>query len=323
MEIGQREGLPIAQWFEGTGLDPARLFTDGTLKVSLNQAGAVLRRAVRAMPGRPLGMQTGGRDVLLTFGMIGVAMRSCATVGEAVDLGIQWHQASGSLLDADLGTSGPHTVLRLRERRADPEIVAFLCEEALSSIVIFARSMLGADWRPEAVELTYPEPSYSHRYQQLFRCPVVYRAPANLLVFPTTQMRQPLTTHNEPTRDIAVEACRRLLDLDHSRPDIVVAVEALLDQDLRAPITMAGAAQHLHVTERTLRRQLAAVAESFSAVRDRVRERRATFLLSTTALSISAVAEEIGFSEAREFRRAYRRWTGQPPSAVRRSPTSM
>ena len=42
---------------------------------------------------------------------------------------------------------------------------------------------------------------------------------------------------------------------------------------------MAQAAKHLHVTERTLRRQLADAGQLFSGVCDRVRERRATFLL--------------------------------------------
>jgi transcriptional regulator GlxA family with amidase domain len=81
---------------------------------------------------------------------------------------------------------------------------------------------------------------------------------------------------------------------------------------------MADAAKRLHVTERTLRRQLADSGERFSAVRDRVRERRATFLLLESTLKVDAIAREIGFCDAREFRRAYIRWTGHPPTHQRR-----
>jgi AraC-like DNA-binding protein len=319
VEIGQREERPIAHWFSGTGLEPARLLHQDAVKISFRQAATILRRALRAMPGRPIGMQVGGRDVLLSFGMLGVAMRSCATVAEAMALGLDLHQAGGSLLDIEAETFDGESALRLRERWPDPELVGFLCEEALCSIVVFTRSMLGADWSPTCIELSYPAPAYAKEYRRFFGCPVRFGADANRMLFPTTALDCGFPTHHEPTRAIAVDACRRLLDLDGARPDVVVAVETLLNRNLRHPVTMAEAAHHLHVTERTLRRQLAAVGERFSTVRDRVRERRATFLLRESALRIGAVAAEIGFSDAREFRRAYIRWTGHPPSTTRRT----
>ena len=318
VEIGQREARPITSWFDGTGLDPVEIFTSGTLKVSFRQAATVLRRAVRAMPGQPLGMQTGARDVLLTFGLLGVAMRSCATAGDAFALGVQMHQASGSLLDLETETLGDQIAMRLHERRPDPELLPFLCEEVLCSTITLARSVHGADWAPTAVELTYSEPVYARQYRRFFRCPITYGADANRMIFPATLLDQAMPTGHEPTRAAAVEACRRLLDLDGTHPDVVVAVETLLSRNLRHPVTMTEVADHLHVTERTLRRQLAATGESFSTVRDRIRERRATFLLNGSTLPINAIAKEIGFSEAREFRRAYLRWTGLPPSKVRR-----
>src|SRR5688500_13841921 len=70
VEIGQRHGLPVGTWCSGTGVTPAQLVTSESIKVSFRQAASILRHAVRAMPGRPRGMQVGGRDVLLTFGML-------------------------------------------------------------------------------------------------------------------------------------------------------------------------------------------------------------------------------------------------------------
>jgi AraC-like DNA-binding protein len=319
VEIGQREGLPIVSWFSGTGLDPAQIVASGTAKVSFRQATTVLRRAVRAMPGRPLGMQVGGRDILVSFGMLGVAMRSCGTVGDAFALGLELHQAAGSLMDLETETFGQEIALRLHERRPDQELVAFLCEETLCSTLILARSVLGADSSPTYVELSYAAPPYAEEYRRFFRCRVRFGADANRLVFPAGLLRQTLPTSYEPTRAVAVDACRRLLDLDGARPDVAVAIEALLNRNLRHPLTMAEAAHQLHVTERTLRRQLTAAGERYSTIRDRVRERRATFLLRESTLPTETIAHEIGFSDAREFRRAYIRWTGHPPSTTRRN----
>jgi len=318
VEIGQRQGLPVGSWCDGTGVAPAQLVASDTVRVSFRQAATILRRAVRGMPGRPLGMQVGGRDVLLTFGMLGMAIQSCATVADAMAVGVELHQAAGSLLDIEAEVVGSDLVMELHERAPEPELVAFLCEEAFCSTLVLIRSVFGADVSPNCVELAYPPPSYVREYRHFFRCPVFTGASANRMVFDSAVLEEVFPTHNELTRSVAVEACRRLLHLEGSRPDITVAVEALLSQNLRRPMTMADAAQQLHVSERTLRRQLADAGEHFSTVRDRVRERRATFLLLESRMTVDAIAHEVGFSDAREFRRAYIRWTGYPPTHRRR-----
>ncbi|MGE0221034.1 AraC family transcriptional regulator [Mycolicibacterium sp.] len=318
VEIGQRQGLPVGSWCDGTGVSPAQLVASDTVKVSFRQAATILRRAVRAMPGRPLGMQVGGRDVLLTFGMLGTAMQSCATVADALDIGIELHQASGSLLDIHGEVVGTDLVMQVHERAPEPELVAFLCEEAFCSTLVLMRSVAGTDLSPNYVELAYPAPGYAREYRHFFRCPVYTDAAVNRMVFDSSVLATTFPTHNELTRSVAIDACRRLLDLDGPRPDVTVAIEALLSQNLRRPMTMADAAWQLHVSERTLRRQLADAGEQFSIVRDRVRERRATFLLLESTLTVDAIAREVGFSDAREFRRAYIRWTGYPPTHRRR-----
>jgi AraC-like DNA-binding protein len=73
----------------------------------------------------------------------------------------------------------------------------------------------------------------------------------------------------------------------------------------------------LHLSERTLRRHLAAAGRVFREIHDQLRTERALELLSAGALSVAEIGSEIGFSDAREFRRAFKRWTGTPPAAMR------
>jgi AraC-like DNA-binding protein len=318
IDIGQRESLDVAAWFAGTGVDSSHVMTSAAAKVSFRQAAVVLRRALRAMPGRPIGMQLGGRDVLLTFGMLGVAMRASATADDALTVARQLHQAAGSLVDIETEISDDDLRMRLYERSPEPDLVAFLCEETFCSTVAFVRSFVDANMSPSHLELTYASPRYVSEYHRFFRCPITFGAPVNCMSFPATMLSLPMATHDHPTRAVAVDACLRLLDTGNTRHDLVTAVETLVAANVRHPITMAQVAQQLHLSERTLRRQLGAAGERFGHLRDRVRERRATFLLTESALPIGAVALEVGFSDAREFRRAYIRWTGHPPSNRRR-----
>ncbi len=326
LEIGQREGRSVASWLSGTGLEPRLLDLPDTF-LSYRQAATVLRRALRDFPGRPLGLEVGGRDALLSFGFVGIAMRSSATVRDAADVILDLHRAAGSLLDVELESlTGAHPdsaelAVTFRQRWPEPALVEFLCEEAMASTTVIFRSMLGATWSPTRLDLSYPAPAHRDRYHRFFRCPVRFGADADRLVMPADLLDRSLATPHEPTRVAALEVSRRLLEPEGAPHDVVASLELLLAGNLRRPLTMAEVARQLHVTERTLRRSLADAGERFSAVRDRVRERHATLLLQRSEMAVSEIAGEVGFSDGRDFRRAYVRWTGRTPSQVRKSVT--
>jgi len=317
IELGDRHGCAIDRWLAGTGLTPHQL-VDPHVKASFRQAASVLRRALRDLPAGPVGLQLGGRDALVSFGMLGLAMRSCATGAEALELGVDLQQASGALTDLSTELAGDEVGFVLRERAPEPELLPFLCEESFGSILQLTWEIFGVGNNPIRLELTYPAPAYAAEYRRFFRCPVRFGADANRLSMSSDLLTTPIATLDPATRALAEDACRRLLDTGEAHHDIIRAVDSLLSDNLRTPVMMAEVADRLSVTERTLRRQLAAAGVRFSDLRDRVRERRATYLILESGLPMTAIAREIGFGDVREFRRAYTRWTGQPPSAARR-----
>ncbi|HEX7823753.1 MAG TPA: AraC family transcriptional regulator ligand-binding domain-containing protein, partial [Mycobacterium sp.] len=90
LDIADQNGIVTDRWFSGTGLTAAQ-FGDPTTKISFRQGATILRRALRALPQRPIGLQVGRRDVLLSFGILGFAMRACETAAEAFALGLELH----------------------------------------------------------------------------------------------------------------------------------------------------------------------------------------------------------------------------------------
>lgn len=74
-------------------------------------------------------------------------------------------------------------------------------------------------------------------------------------------------------------------------------------------------AHALDISPRTLRRALADEGTSFRALRERWREEHAHAGL---ALDDDTLAERLGYADARAFRRAFVRWTGETPEQRRR-----
>ena len=131
-------------------------------------------------------------------------------------------------------------------------------------------------------------------------------------------MQLPFASYNPVTSQQALSLCRAQLAMLSLRGETTAAVERLLRPNLRDNPQMSEIALALHLSERTLRRQLAEEETSFSEVHDRLRTEQALELLQNPELDIAAIGNRLGFNDAREFRRAFKRWTGQTPSETRR-----
>ncbi len=318
METLAREGHPVAVWAGRAGIRRAGAAAD--LELAFPQVVRFLTEMVRALPDRPLGFEAGARPLLQSFGMLGVAVQTADYVEGAVAVGLQYHQAAGSLVDFAVDADAETLGLTVVPRSADPELLPFLCEETLLSVTTLLRSALGDErWSPAAIELPYPAPPYAAEYRARFGAAVRFDAPAGRMTVPLALLAVPLPRRESAVHAAALAACRALTgtpaearDLDH-----VWAVEQLLRADLRRPFTMAGVARQLNTTERTLRRSLTEAGESFRSIHARVRRERAETLLRTTDLPMRTVAEAVGFADARDFRRAFAQWTGSTPAQVR------
>jgi AraC-like DNA-binding protein len=95
------------------------------------------------------------------------------------------------------------------------------------------------------------------------------------------------------------------------------SVERAVRRNLPRIATLGQVAAALNVSERTLRRQLADAGLSYRTLLDDSRKSRALDLMAGGHRTIAQVAEAVGFAHARAFARAFLRWTGQTPTAVR------
>jgi AraC-like DNA-binding protein len=78
-------------------------------------------------------------------------------------------------------------------------------------------------------------------------------------------------------------------------------------------------ARRLGLAMRTMNRRLADEGASYQQLRDEVCITTAHQLLATTKKSASEIGQMLGYSDASAFTRAFRRWSGVPPTQWRAS----
>ena len=95
------------------------------------------------------------------------------------------------------------------------------------------------------------------------------------------------------------------------------ALRALLLDHLAGPPKLDDAARMLNLSPRSLRRKLAESGTTYQGVLDSVRLAVAGRLLRETDTPVAAIGYELGFLHPSDFGRAFKKWSGQPPSAYR------
>lgn len=319
LDHAQENGLSPERILAGSGLNIADIRSAGVL-VSFRQATSIIRRVIHSLPEGPTGLVVGAKGALGSFGILGVAMLSSRNIREAFAVGLSHHKAAGSLMDISSEFCEKDFSLILHERFPDPELLPFLCEEVLASIIELLRLALGEQASPLRIELRYAEPSYAEAYRRFFNCPVHFQCNTSRIVLDAALLEIPLSTSSPTILASSLKASTQHLPAAEPMPDLVTSVESVLRGNLRQRPTMKCVADTLNITERTLRRGLDAAGHSFSSIRDHLLEQQARMLLDRSGLSITAISSELGFSDAREFRRAFHRWTGEAPSCLRNEP---
>lgn len=317
-QLALQHELPCDGWFAGLGLQRSQL-SDPSLRVSYRQASTIISRALQAFERPDIGLVVGSNETPGSFGLLGLAMTTSRTFGEAMRIGIEHHKVCGALLDVTFAAADDNTVaLMAWPRFGETALLPFLCEELFASSMMLARQLLGPAFRPVAVELSFAAPAHAQRYAETFKCPIRFGTQCNRVLVDNHWLANELPGYNPLTARQALTLCMQQNSASGMRQEIVVAVERLLRSRMRQPPTIADVARTLNLSERSLRRRLAESGRLFREIHDRVRAEHALQLLQDGDLSVAQIGGEVGFNDPREFRRAFKRWTGMPPQDARR-----
>ncbi|MEV0761824.1 AraC family transcriptional regulator ligand-binding domain-containing protein [Nocardia sp. NPDC050435] len=319
--LAAEHGLTEADCLRGTGLRGSDLRTPGTL-VTGSQEIAIITNVLRALPDSPgLGLAAGLRYHATVHGMWGYALIASQSIRDAIEVGLRFLDLSYSFCDITAVENGTEIALVIEPAVADPRVARFVAERDINVIATLLRDIAGPAQRLSAVRLPYPEPppEAARRIDAALSFTPEYECAHYATVFDKRVVDDPLPQADPYTADLATQQCRELAAQRRALTGTAGRVRDLLFGRTRGPLSEAEVAAALHLSGRTLRRQLAAEGHSYRSLLDEVRRTLACELLTGTDLSTAAVADRLGYTEAASFTRAFQRWTGTTPLRWRRT----
>lgn len=316
LALAEDRGLSIERLCRGLGVTPQTLAEEEVL-VSHQQTRALILRVQRELDEPALGLAVGARETPISWGLAGLAMLSCETLGEAVSYGLERQTATGSMTQHLLIPDGERFHLSATPHIFDLEIESFLVEESFAGAVAVTRAMVGPNFKPLQVDFAYACPAHPRLYERFFRCPVRFDADEHRLTVDGKWMQARLPGYDRLTSELVRKQLNRLLAIPLGQDDLLASVVNRIRHGLQDRPSQRGLAAQINVSERTLRRRLVAQQASYRGLHDAARYERARDLLINTELTIAEVAQALGYADARSFRRAFKRWSGVLPTALR------
>lgn len=303
-------GLDPAPVLAELGVSPDRL-TDRDGRIDGRTYAQLWQRMTEELADPDLGVHLSEGSVsAASFGVVGFLARASATLGEALAQGQRYQQLikDGAGFDVRWAPTGATVVDVDASDRPRVFVDSKLC-----NTVVLARMWSGAPVSPVEVRVRRARPADASELERFFACPIHFDQPETSLVWSRETLALPVVTAEpEMVRYLETSAEARLATLGPR--GLVDEVRTVVSAELEAStLSIERVARRMAVSTRSLQRQLSARGSSFRDVVDTTRHAHAVELLRTN-VTLDEIAERLGFSDTRAFRRAFRRWTGQPPS---------
>lgn len=305
-----------AALLDGTGI-AAETLSNTRACISPKQYAEAVHRA-RILTGEPALAIWWGQQMRLSWhGAMGFAVLSSGTLQDALYVAVRY-----------LPVRVPQMAMAWQRRASTTDV---LISESFTSPIVREYSLIAlfvflsrtveelCGKLPDAhAELAIPEPDWFSDWATTLPLPVHFDAPGNRICFPSKLLDNPLQSGDPAAWQQALDQCEQeMASLSRRRGLGGRARQIMLDWSSGVP-SREELAEALAISPRSLARRLSGENTSYRLLVDDVRCQRACHLLSAPAASVEQVAEILGYSDAANFTRAFRRWSGVSPRAWRK-----
>lgn len=252
-----------------------------------------------------------------SHGLLGNALISCRTLRHAAEFLVQHNPVRAAQASVRFAFDQEGVVLSITPGSEIPGAPDFLVEAFFAALVTGIGELVGGELAGCRIELAGEPRMPEDVYRRYLQMPVVFGRPANRLIGPREAVDLPLVAAGNSVADMYVRQCGKMLR-DRDKP---VSCSSEVHRILRSSRGQVPneyeVARRLNMSGRTLRRRLKCEATSFRDILDDVRNEFARSYLAETKLSIAEISAILGFEDAANFRRAFRRWNACAPQDFR------
>lgn len=310
-------GMMVADLLEGSGLEASVLLLQD---VTIGHESFLRAMAnFCEFDGNFWTALEGGRRMTMSkHGYVGYAAQHSRSLFDAAEKLYRYVSTRIEMFELQGGGRPDVAELHLIPRVEDGPVVTYVCLNFLVCLETLCRQILGRSAAniPSTITLrgkapgTPPPPLPAGSR-------IVFNAEKYSLIWPLSILDAEIPARDEDLGKLAEARCESDLRRNNQLQGTASRVNQQLHRlDGNMPPVEEIAAR-LNMSVATLKRRLKAEGVSYQQLKDRQRLRLAGTLLEEGALTIDQIADRLGYSDASNFSKAFKNWTGLSPRQYR------
>lgn len=264
------------------------------------------------------GLLIGSHLPITAYGVPSLGILTAPTVGDGLRFIAEVHRLLVPLIDLsyDESPSGGRLTIGFRCAidAAGEALMVAACTAAIERAIFGLCGRVGTITR---LDLTPSSRGNEATYRKHLSVTPHTDGMGNTLVISSATLGLQNAQADIDTFNSVIQACRAQAERRIGRTPLQARVREIVMSRIGAPPSQEAVARRLELTPRQLRQHLEREGSSFQKIVRGCRTEYATTLLQNPSMSLSQVADRLGYSELSSFSHAFLRWTGKYPSAFR------
>ncbi|QER39674.1 AraC family transcriptional regulator [Acinetobacter suaedae] len=319
VDVLKRWDIAPEQLLSGTGISSDKLNAPFWY-VDFNIFNYLLERAAQITDEPAISVYLAKEMKISCYGHIGVAATASEDLGSAIEVLEQYIGLHCAVFKPKLQVDEKSAYLYfnqpLQQFRFNKHAMIFLVFGFAQIVENLAQQRLDIRF-----EFQQDKPDFYKKIFNINQLNGDFNTRNDRLIINKNVLSLPLKTADALVARLTIQQCKqdiqklflKMKNVDSTAKNVK---DALYDEALGF-LSLKQVAERLHLSERTLQRQLTKEQTSFQLLVAEVRRKQAEFLLKQQHLSIEQIAERLGYADISHFSRAFKKWTNVTPKFYR------
>jgi len=308
--------LDADAWLAEHGLTDQQIFNFET-RIDLDIFESLILSAIKLSRQEALGLYVGERLGITSHGMMGYAIINSASLREAINIFETFINTRSPLVTVSTVEKDKNLLVSFSNNFDFTPIRVTYYEAVILTLINILLQISFGELKIIKIEFDYEEPAYKDIYPDFFDCPVSFSNKATTLILSTHGFDDKLKMSDPTSLQQARLLCEKELEKMGKLDTLSQKIKELMLLSIGHFPSLQKTADRFHMSRRTLHRQLLKEDSSFKEIVENVSHRLAIEYLTDSSLSIQEIAYLLGYMDTANFRRAFKRWQGCPPSEYR------
>ena len=317
-ELERREIDP-APLFAGISTSRQELLLGGD--ISIEDFLHILRTGDRLLGDEQLGFMLGRSMQVFAMGPVGAGIASAPNLRGGLQVMESFTRLHATYIDISARSTLHGLTVTILYQHDTGYVERFHTETAMMLLQQYMETLIGAPVEDAHYRLAIPQPANREDYSKALHGRVSFDAGINEVDIPQHWLDLPSPYfHSEMWRQARLTLSQDLKEQSESEgAPYTQHITGLLRTSEPPLPDLSEVASDLNVSARTLNRRLQAENASFRQLKSRALASWAKQYLRQTSHSVEAIAEELGYKDTANFRRAFRKSEGCSPIEYRQS----